>query len=154
MSATNKTRFSTVAGDGYVEADRFDTPSGSRYRIEKIAKVAIAAIDTSGGLFSWANPESSSIIVNGIYLNVTTKATAACTVDIGTTAATAVTATDNMIDGVDVGTAAGLFSNFDDAGTNGKKDQLLATGKWVTGSVASGASAGIVGYVYIRYFEI
>ena len=147
------TSFSNAAGNGGVEADYFETPSTSDYRIEKIVKVALSAVDTAGGVFSWQNDEGASVIVNGVYLNVTTQSSGACTVDVGTTATSATTLSDNLIDGLSVA-AAGLFSNFDDAGTNGKKDQLLASGKWVTGSVASGASAGIVGYAYIRYFIV
>lgn len=123
-------------------------------RAVKVKRVALAAVDTAGGVFSWQNPESSAIIVERICLDVTTKATGACTVDIGTTATSAATLSDNLIDGVDVGTAAGLFNNIDDKGTNGKTRQRLASGKWVTGSVASGASAGIVGYVYIHYITV
>jgi hypothetical protein len=44
--------------------------------------------------------------------------------------------------------------NLGDAGTNGKTRQKLAAGKWVTGSVASGAAAGLVGFAYIHYQNI
>lgn len=123
-------------------------------RLPKVAKVALAAVDTAGGVFAWVNSESVSIIINKIVVDVTTKATSACTVDIGTTATNATTSSDNLIDGLDVGTAAGTFDNITDKGTNGKSRQKLASGKWVTASVASGASAGIVGYAYIEYFII
>ena len=147
------TSFSNAQGTGTVEADGFSTPLTTSSRIPKIVKVALAASDTAGGFFSWANPETASIIVDGVYLNITTQSSAACTVDCGTTATSATTLSDNLIVGLS-GATAGLYSNGDDAGTNGKKDQLLASGKWVTGSVASGASAGVVGYAYIKYFVI
>lgn len=118
----------------------------------KVAKVALAAADTAGGLFAWQNPEASSIIVVRTLLDVTTKSTGACTVDVGTTATNATTSSDNLLDGVDVGTAAGLFGSINEAGTNGKSRQKLAAGKWVTGSKATGATAGIVGSAYIEYF--
>lgn len=123
-------------------------------RITKIAKVALAAVDSGGGVFAWQNPESSSIIVQRLHLNVTTQSSGACTIDAGTTATSAATLSDNLIDGISVASAAGEYSNLKNAGTNGKADQLLASGKWVTGSVASGASAGIVGFAYIEYFLI
>lgn len=123
-------------------------------RLVKVARVALAALDTGGGVLAWQNPEASSIIVHRFFLNVTTKATSACTVDAGTTATNATTSSDNLIDGLDVGTAAGLFDNLGDGGTNGKMKQLLAAGKWITVSKASGAAAGLVGFAYINYTVI
>ena len=121
-------------------------------RSPKMAKVALAALDTGGGVFAWANPEAVSILITRVLLDITTKATAACTVDVGTTATSATTSSDNLLDGVDVGTAAGLFGSINEAGTNGKSRQKLAAGKWVTGSMASGAAAGLVGSAYIEYY--
>jgi hypothetical protein len=123
-------------------------------RVVKVAKVALSAVDTAGGLFAWQNDEGAAIMVQNVLLDVTTKATSACTADLGTTATSAATLSDNMIDGVDVATAAGLFDSITDKGTNGKSRQKLADAKWVTGSVASGASAGIVGFAYIEYVVI
>lgn len=123
-------------------------------RIVKIDRVALVASDAAGGLFSWPNPESTSIVIARVVLDVTTDSTGACTVDVGTTATSAATSSDNLIDGLDVGTAAGIFDNIQNAGTNGKPLQKLAVGKWVNGSRATGAAAGIVGYAYIHYFLI
>lgn len=115
------------------------------------AKVALAAVDTGGGVFSWANPTGAAIIVDEVILDVTTVATGVCTLDVGTTAVGATTSSDNLIDGVDVNAATGLFSNEANGGTNGKLHQKLAAGKWVTASKASGATAGIVGSATILY---
>ena len=123
-------------------------------RLEKVAKIALAAVDTAGGVFAWQNDEGASIIVTGLVLDVTTASTGACTLDCGTTATSATTKIDNLIDGLDVNSAAGVFDNITDKGTSGVSRQKLASGKWVTGSVASGASAGIVGFAYIRYIVI
>ena len=123
-------------------------------RLEKVAKIALAAVDTAGGVFAWQNDEDASILVTGLFLDVTTKTSAACTVDCGTTATSATTLSDTLIDGLDINAATGLFDNITDKGTNGKSRQKLASGKWVTGSVASGASAGLVGFAYIKYIVI
>lgn len=123
-------------------------------RVSKIAKVALGVADTGGGVLSWANPETGSIIITRVVLDVTTKSTGACTLDVGTTAASATTVVDTLLDGVDVGTAIGTFDNIEDQGTNGTSRQKLATGKWVTASKASGAAAGLAGYAYIEYFLI
>lgn len=124
--------------------------AGSIAPIVRVAKVAIAAVDTAGGLFAWANPEAGAVAVTRVLLDVTTQSTGACTADVGTTATSAATLSDNLIDGASVAAAA-LLGNLGNAGTNGKTSQRLASGKWVTGSVASGASAGIVGFAYITY---
>jgi len=124
------------------------------YRKELISRVALAAVDTGGGIFAWQNPHENAILITGLYLDATTAATAACTIDCGTTATSATTSSDNLIDGLDVNAAAGVFNNFTDNGTNGKTRQRLASGKWVTGSKATGASAGLVGYAYIKYIVL
>ena len=111
---------------------------------------ALTAVDTGGGVFAWANPETSEILIEHVALVVTTKTTDACTVDVGTTAADATTSSDNLIDGQDIN-AAGTFTNAANGGTNGKLAQRLAAGKWVTASKASGASAGLKGSYEIYY---
>jgi len=112
---------------------------------------ALAAEDTAGGVFSWANPEAGDIIVEHVAIVVTTKATGACSINVGTTATNATTSSDNLIDGIDVN-AAGTFTNLESAGANGKSAQRLASGKWVTASVdTNGASAGLKGTYEIYY---
>lgn len=123
-------------------------------KVQKVAKIALAAVDTAGGLFAWQNPEAGSIIVERVILDVVTDPSGACTADVGTTATSAATLSDNLIDGVDIGTAAGVFDNLGNAGTNGKARQKLAAGKWVTGSVASGASAALVGSAFVHYINV
>ena len=120
----------------------------------KVAKVALAAVDSGGGVFAWQNPESSSVLVQRVILDVTTNTSGSCTLDVGTTASSATTSSDNLIDGLSLASAAQVADNLGNAGSNGKTRQKLATGKWVTGSVASGASAGVVGYAYIHYIVI
>lgn len=123
----------------------------SRGRMKKVTG-ALAAVDTGGGVFSWANPESGPILVQHVVLNVTTKTTGACSVDVGTTATNATTLSDTLIDGKDINAATGIFTNDESAGTNGKPFKRLAAGKWVTASVVSGgASAGLVGTYEIYY---
>lgn len=118
----------------------------------RVSKVALAALDAAGGIFAWQNPEGVAIIVTKVLVDVTTVAAAACTLDIGTTAVSAGTLSDNLIDGLDVRTATGLFGIADGADANGKSQQKLAAGKWVTGSKASGAAAGLAGSAYVHYY--
>jgi hypothetical protein len=116
-----------------------------------IAKVALAALDTAGGVFAWANPQAGTIEVTRVDIYITTKSTGACTIDVGVTAVSAATKDDTLLDGIDVGTATGILTLVDQAGANGKNRQLLATGKWVTASMDSGAAAGLIGSAYIHY---
>lgn len=124
---------------------------GPNSAIKKIAKVALATADTGGGVLSWANPEATSIIITKLLVNITTKSTGACTLDFGTTATSATTSSDTLMDGIDAGATAALFDSASHATT---KSLLLASGKWVTGSKASGAAAGLKGDAYIEYILV
>ncbi len=123
----------------------------------KCAKVALATADTAGGVFGWQNPESNAIIVVRAVIDLTTKSTSACTVDIGS-AANATTSSDDLLDGLDVNAATGVFDNIADKGTNGKEKQRVdakgGTTDHVTASKATGAAAGLVGNAYIFYHEV
>lgn len=128
-------------------------PGSSVTGLVKVEKVALAALDTAGGVLAWANPEPTAIAITRVILDVTTKSTGACTLDIGM-AADGTTSADNLMDGLDVGTAAGLFGNLGNPGTNGKTSQRCAAGAFVTASKASGAAAGLVGSAYIQYVKL
>lgn len=124
----------------------------AEFRQVYVERVALTASDAAGGVFAWQNPHENPVILKGVTVHVTTAATAACTLDIGATATNAATSADNLIDGLDVNAATGVFDNITDKGANGKSRQLLASGKWVTASKASGATAGLVGFAYIEYY--
>ena len=124
--------------------------------VEKVALVA-QATPTNGGLFSWQNPLDEKVMA-AVLVNVTTAATGAANANIGKGTAAA-TDNDDLLDGKDVGTAAGLFSSIesDDVGTNGKAFQLVdengGTTAFITGT-ASADSSGIVGNVYILFVPV
>lgn len=122
----------------------------------QVAVVPLAGgTDTAGGIGSWQNAEATPILVNRVIVDVTTAATAACNLDVGTTSTSATTLSDNLIDGLDVHTAIVTADNLGSAGTNGKSVKKLASGKWVTFSTGdSTASAGLVGYAYIYYTTV
>ena len=130
--------------------------SGVSYLPAKVAKVALAAeaSPAAGGMFSWQNPESVPVLA-AVIVDVTTAVTGAATADVGK-AANATSSADTLLDGADIGTAAGTFSSTDsgDSGTNGKAFQTLdvkdGTNDYVTGT-ASADSSGRVGNAYIVY---
>ncbi|HEX7334227.1 MAG TPA: hypothetical protein VF290_22165 [Pyrinomonadaceae bacterium] len=123
-------------------------------RADKVAIKALTGAALHAANLSWQNPEATAIIITRIVLDRTTKSTGASTIDIGTTAVSATTSSDNLIDGVDSGAAEGVEDNINDAGTNGKARQKLAAGKWVTFDEASGDVTGLVANAYIHYHRI
>lgn len=115
----------------------------------KLALLALSQLHTAP--LAWQLPENAIISVAKLY--VSTVATAAATLNIGYTATSAVTSADNLIDGVDVNAATGLFDNITDHGTDGLPEgQVGVKGAWVTVSEASGDATGMVGTLYLLYW--
>tara|TARA_R100000278_G_scaffold120107_1_gene102191 strand:+ start:263 stop:712 length:450 start_codon:yes stop_codon:yes gene_type:complete len=114
--------------------------------------VAITATTHAAGDhgLAWKNPENEDIIVEGVFLDVTTAATGSPTIDLGV-AANGTTGSDNLLDGVDVGSAAIMATSGVNGGTNGKMYQPMTSSQWITGDFSASA-AGLVGNLYIRYF--
>ena len=126
------------------------TPSQTvpRYGGGKTVKIPLIATDGAAGIFTWTNTEPVAVLVRRVLVDVTTASSAACSISIGQ-AATPVLSS-NLIDTLSVA-AAGSFDNITDKGTNGKSRQRVAPGQVVTGSTSSGASAGLVGNLYLDY---
>jgi hypothetical protein len=140
--------------DSHLGGPASPSVANPRFMMKRVMKVPLGVVDTGGGVLSWVNPHSFAIIIHRVTLDVTTKSTGASTIDVGTTAVSATTSSDNLIDGQDTGTAIGTFDNITEKGTNGKSRQKLAVGAWVTASKATGACAGLVGNAYIEYYPL
>jgi len=112
---------------------------------------SLTASDTAGAVFNWQNDQDVDVIVDLILVDVTTVATAACTLDIGYTATSAATSSDTMIDGVDVNASTGVKNSIKNAGSNGVNAVRVVKAKWITASKKTGATAGLVGKYYIHY---
>lgn len=126
---------------------------GNSYRGVVVVRVPLNDDDDAGGLFAWRAPMGSDVIVGRLDIDVTAPPAGACTANIGTTDVSAVTASDNLIDGLSVA-AAGVFDNHTDKGTNGASRRRLGAGEWVTGSVATGTAEGIEGFAYVHYVPV
>ena len=113
----------------------------------------LAATTGAGGSAAVANPEGRTVYVTACILNITTKTTGACTLDAGI-AANATTSADDLIDGLDANAAAGVFSNLLNPGSNGKAGQPWAAGEYLTVSEKTGAIAGLVGEVIVKYITV
>lgn len=105
--------------------------------------------DGAGGVVSQINPEGVDLIIDKVVLDVTTVATGAGTLDVGI-AATSIS-NDSLLDGVDVHSATGVFDNITDKGTNGKTVKKWTTDYYLTATKASGAMAGLAGFLHVHY---
>lgn len=121
--------------------------------VRKIAQQALTGDALHAAVFGWANPEAGAILILRVIVDITTVATAACTLDIGITASSATTSSDTLLDGIDVNTAIGVFDSMNsllDSAANAKA-QKLASGKWITFDEKTGDATGLVGTAYIEY---
>lgn len=126
--------------------------TGSRnYKIAKRPLAGVAAT-TGGALFSWQNPENTSIIVDRLEIDITTKSTGAANGSFGV-AANGTTSSANLIDTYALGGTEKVVNNIDDKGVNGKSVQKMTTSQFITGT-GSATTVGLVGFVYIHYYLI
>ena len=101
-----------------------------------------------GGVITLQNTFGVDLIITEMYLDVTTKSTAAATLDIGVDDGGDVS-NDTLFDGVDVATAAGLFNTTKHAGTDGLHAVVWKKDEFVVAS-ASATVAGLVGKYTIK----
>ncbi len=144
--------FAETAGSATINARIILYPPNAKsYGTEKIAKKSNTGAAIHGGVQAWQNPESVSILITKIVHDITTKSTGAATLDTGTTATSATTASDTLIDGLDISVTENQWDNTVNGGTNGKGAQKLASAKWVTFKEATGDTTGAVIDSYIYY---
>jgi len=132
-----------IKGNQVVNADK------QAVGTEFILTGSIGEADTGGGVISLANPFEDNLLVTDVIIDVTTKSTGACTLDVGV-GATATTVADTLIDGVDVGTATIIANSQKHAGTNGVGVVSWSTSQYLTASMKTGAAAGLVGTYTIK----
>lgn len=124
----------------------------------KVAKVALKGGNVNTFAFAWQNPESVAIIVQRVVVDVTTKsATAGALLDVGP-AATATTASDKLIDGLDIATETITADNITNNGEHGlslcKLDANGGTTDYITGKILIANAAALAGNVYIEYIKV
>jgi hypothetical protein len=141
----------TLNGDQYINDGTNHAPAWVMLGIRK-AKVALAATAGAGGLLAWLNPEPVTIFVIRLVINLTTKSTGASTAAFGS-AVNGTTSSNNLLDAVNLGAAAGVFDNYVNHGAAGLAMVAVPAGQYVTGSQASGAVAGLVGQAHILYMR-
>ena len=114
-------------------------------------KVALTAVTTTavGGVLKLLNPEGVDLLITRFMLDITTASAGAATVDAGVDDGGDVSS-DNLIDGLNVNAAAGLFDNVDDQGSNGQSAVRWPAGQYIV-VTASATVAGLVGNAYVQW---
>lgn len=105
--------------------------------------ISLTALADAGVMAAWANPAGIDILVLDVIVDVTTKSTDAADMNVGV-AADAVTSSDTLIDGLDVGTAIIFGSVGANAGTNGRQSRKMTSTQFITFN-GSAATTGLVG---------
>lgn len=110
-----------------------------------------AATTTTGGdALNLLNPEGAKLIITRFIINVTTEATGAANIDAGV-AATG-TSNDELLDGVDVGSAAILDDNINGVVAGEVASSVVEWGATEYLTVTPSATlAGLVGTYYVEY---
>lgn len=122
----------------------------------KVVKVTLngTTIHAASGFAAWQNPEAGDIYILDAHLAIETASTGAGTIDVGTTAVSAVTTSDNIFDGVDANATAPAYYSMRtaalDTGAN-VEIKKLAAGKWVVIDEKTGDLTGMVGVLFIKY---
>lgn len=119
-----------------IQADELSAGAGI------IRQGALVASDAAAGVFSVENTYGTDLYVTRVLIFVQTPSTGACALDVGSNAAEVTD--DDLLDGLSVA-AAGIFDNIADKGTNGSSRRKWASGEFVTATMATGATAGLVG---------
>jgi len=118
-------------------------------------KGALVASDAANGVMSEQNTYGTDLVVE-VDVLVVTASTGACTLDFGVGALGSTH--DNLLDDIDVNAPASatVFTSLDstDAGANGNARYLWPSTGYVTGSMKTGATAGLVGTYLIRAIDM
>jgi hypothetical protein len=136
--------------DGSLGVDR----SNLHRNVGWIKTGSLTASDTAGAVFNVENTTGVKLQFRVVQIDVTTGSTGACTLDIGV-GASASTSYDTLMDGTSIaagGSDVRVHDNIADKGTNGATYTSWPAGEFVTASMASGATAGLVGTYYIEAF--
>lgn len=112
----------------------------------------VAAVAT-GVYKSQLNPFGADVLILAAAVRIVDASTGASTIDAGV-AVDATTVGDGLIDGLSAATA-GLFTNTEDAGTNGEQTQVWASDEYLNVAEASGDVAGLgEAYLIVTYMYL
>lgn len=159
-TAVDGTSLNVDGESGYLEIKDAGTSKSNGVQRDQMSKFAgfviqgnLTASDAAAGIFSVENTYGTDLVVLRIVILVTTAATGSCTIDVGE-GSDGSTSYDNIIDGLDVGSGAGAADNLGDPGTNGHTVRAWRSGEYVNASMATGATAGLVGTYAIHAIDL
>lgn len=118
----------------------------ARFHFGSIAGVAAT---TGGAIASWVPQEGAPVVVLRLVIYTTVISAGVASIVAGV-ATNVTTSSNNLIDTLDVHTAAVCADNFSNPGTNGKAIQLL-TGVMGVTLTGSASTVGLVGNYYVEY---
>jgi hypothetical protein len=149
-TAVDGTSLNVDGESGYLEIKDAGTSKSNGVQRDQMSKFAGFVI--KGGIFSEENTYGTDLLVLRIVIFVSTASTGACTIDVGE-GNSASTSYDNIIDGLDV-SSTGASDNLGDPGTNGHTVRAWRSGEYLNASMATGATAGLVGTYAIHCIDI
>ncbi len=116
---------------------------------ERLVKFALSGVHA--GVKGLVNPFGVDVLIMRAVLLTTAVSSGACTLDIGTTPTSIVTASDNLMDGMNTALTAPIAQSrlAGDGTTNSKDSQYWAAGTWVTVSETTGDATGFIGTLYL-----
>lgn len=120
-------------------------------KLYKSFKVSLAATAGAGGIATIPNPEGVDVYITRAIVNLTHTGAALSSLDAGTSSTIA--SSDNLLDGLDVGTTAACFDNIKNPGTNGKAGQIWRSDAYVT-LTGSGGLTGLAGDIFVEYTRL
>lgn len=148
-----------LADSGALQIKAQGTNAASGVQRDQMSKFAgfviqgnLTASDAAAGIFSEENTYGTDLLVLRIVIFVATASTGACTIDVGEGNSDS-SSYDNIIDGLDVA-STGASDNLGDPGSNGHSVRAWRSGEYVNASMATGATAGLVGTYAIHCIDI
>jgi hypothetical protein len=158
-TAVDGTSLNVDGESGYLEIKDAGTSKSNGVQRDQMSKFAgfvikgnLVASDAAAGIFSEENTYGTDLLVLRIVIFVSTASTGACTIDVGE-GNSASTSYDNIIDGLDV-SSTGASDNLGDPGSNGHTVRAWRSGEYLNASMATGATAGLVGTYAIHCIDI
>ena len=113
-------------------------------------KVALTAGAVNTFALAWQNPELQAVLIKEVLLDITTAGgTATAIIDVGS-GADATTASNNLLNDIDLNAAAITVST----ARNIKLDAKAGTTDYITGQILTEAASALVANIYIEYVGV
>ena len=147
---------SSIELDGNNKISIKDSGVGRAMMSPQAGAWAVGSLAVSGsaaGVLQLTNSTGADLMITRVIIYLTTVCSVAgVTIDVGTGSG-ASTSYDNLIDGLDIVAAVGVFDNTEDRGSNGHFIRIWENGEYINAS-ASATNTGTVGFYAVHYVNI